>query len=608
MSSDLHALLRDAVWRDLRGGFFRLDAEKRFRELSPGAEQLLGVTVGAAWPQVCFEPQAADAFLDAVRRQGGAQPQSRRLLLCREGGRRPFWAQVYAVAEHDAQGRFVGWLGYLRDVTAEEVRRRVDELPVGFYILRRDEKGRERIAYASDGFARLYGFTSPDDALGRDIRDLFPSEDNYQDFKQLLHQRTQGKKGSMLGWKNEVRARDEQPKFITADMTWRLDPKGIVERWGVLRDVSQDEFFAAHVHDYAVVLHTYSTALIGAQHALDALRVLMQPDPFSDRERAPSPEEAEDILNNYRKEFERALQAVLQQAQERNLHDDILRRFAEYLERMKVLARLQMAGKLPTYLELGGRVLHHIQALRSKRPQGPTPWFSRDVLRQARVAAWDLARISALVLIYQSESHLLEVDHEIRLFRDFWTRPLRPRQYTTVDLTRILEESMLNLDAFARKRGVRWRRYGTWPEEAPVRGDGRGLQRAFSHLLHNAIKYSWERARGTWVGVRLVAQKREDVPGWLVEIENYGVPIAKDELEAIFQFGYRGRLSQDRARVGTGIGLYDAKQVFEEAHNGLLELESHPASGPENALRDARGHLRPHLTTARVWLPRYPGG
>ena len=607
MSSDLHALLQDAVWRDLRGGFFRLDAEQRFRELSPGAEQLLGVTVGAAWPQVCFEPQAAGAFLEAVRRKGGAQPQSRRLLLCREGGRRPFWAQVYAVAEHDAQGRFVGWLGYLRDVTAEEVRRRVDELPVGFYILRRDEKGRERIAYASDGFARLYGFAPPDDALGRDIRDLFPSEDNYQDFKRLLHQRTQGDKGSMLGWKNEVRARDEQPKFVTADMAWRLDPKGIVERWGVLRDVSQDEFFAAHVHDYAVVLHTYSTALIGAQHALDALRVLMQPDPFERRKggAAALDHEVEPLLKAQQGRLEDALRAILNQAQERGLHDAILERFAEYLERLEELSAYALAWRLPVYLELGGRVLHHIQSLRAKRPPAPQPWFAREVLREARVAAWDLARLAALTLIYQSERHLLEVDGEIRLFRDFWTQPVRPQSNEVVDLTAILEHSMLGLDEFARKRGVRWRRYGTWPERAPVRGDARALQRAFSHLLHNAIKYSWLRAKGTWVGVRVTARDDEQGRWWLVEIENYGVGIAQDELEAIFQFGYRGRLSQDRARVGTGIGLYDARRVI-RAHHGDLTLESRPAyDAPDQAEAPTPG--RPFLTTARVWLPRDEG-
>ncbi len=603
--------IQDKLLADLPGGFFKLSPEETFTHLDPRLREKLGIEEKASWLRVCFDPSRGKQLLERCRAAPGQVLQAD-LLVCRRDkdaqGKtvyRPFWARVYIQALTDAQGNFTGWKGYLLDRTAEEVRRRVDELPVGFYVMRRDPHGKERLIYASPAFAKLYGFDEPDEILGINNRKLFLSEANYQTFLKHLRERTQDdRRGTLVGWKNEVRAADGQTRFVTADMTWRANAKGVQERWGVLRDVSQDEFFSSHVHDYAVVQHTYSTALIGARHALDALRTIMEPDPFAQYSRMPSPAEIDAILQRYHEGLVRALEALLQQAQERNVHDEILQRFAEYLERLEEIKDLEQVWRLPTYLELGGRVLRHIQTLRSKRPPAPQPWFSREVLRQARVAAWDLTRIAALVLIRQSESHLLEVDEEIRLFRDFWTQPLRPRQYAEVDLTRILEESMLNLDAFARQRGVRWRRYGTWPEKAPMRGDPRSLQRAFSHLLHNAIKYSWQRAKGTWIGVRLVAYEEEGQPGWLVEIENYGVPIAPDEAEAIFQFGYRGRLSQDRARVGTGIGLYDAKQVFEEIHKGSLQLHSRPASGSEADIPDALGRLRPHLTTARVWLPR----
>ena len=618
MGGDISDNLLQALLQDLQGGFFRLDAQGRFAKMDDAVRALLQVDIGEEWPQICFEREAARAFLEEAKQEGIAV-SPRTLLLCRrkgngkEKGFAPFWARVYLIGEHDASGQFQGWRGYMRDVTAEEVQARVEHLPVGFYILRRDATGIERVVYASRGFAELYGFPDPEDALGENIQDLFLSKENYLEFLEFLRERG-GAAGThhIIGWKNEVRGQASQSQHVTADITWEVDEGGnIRERWGILRDVQRDEFFATRVHDYAVVLHTYSSALIGTRHALDVLKDLMAPDPFKDNTPALADEAVEQRLDDLARRLKQALRAVVAQARERQLQAGEIDRFQEYIERLDHIAPLQLAWRITTYIDLASRVLHHTQRLREKRPSAPAPWFSRELLRHVRVAAWDLARIASLVIIYQTEAHLLEVDHEIRAFRDFWTEPFREHPHEVLDLIDVLNAAMVPLEEFARMRGVHWRRYGIWPERALVRGNERMLRRAFGHLLHNAIKYSWQRARGTWIGIRITSvQDEKDRPFWQVDIENYGVAIAEDELDdAIYQFGYRGRYSNDRNRPGTGIGLYDARQVF-AAHGGSLTLSSRPAvpTRAEEILIPETRKATPHLTTATVRLPRVQTG
>ncbi|NPA31976.1 MAG: hypothetical protein GXO37_08285, partial [Chloroflexi bacterium] len=136
MGGDISDNLLQALLQDLQGGFFRLDAQGRFVEMDDAVRALLQVDIGEEWPQVCFEREAARAFLEETKQEGIAV-SPRTLLLCRrkgngkEKGFAPFWARVYLIAEFDASGQFQGWRGYMRDVTAEEVRKRLEDLPVG---------------------------------------------------------------------------------------------------------------------------------------------------------------------------------------------------------------------------------------------------------------------------------------------------------------------------------------------------------------------------------------------------------------------------------------------------------------------------------------------
>lgn len=120
------------------------------------------------------------------------------------------------------------------------------------------------------------------------------------------------------------------------------------------------------------------------------------------------------------------------------------------------------------------------------------------------------------------------------------------------------------------------------------------LTRAFKNVYHNAVKYSYS---GRGLGSdspydrRWISTEVGDIQGerFYVEIQNYGVGIAPDEIAGIFDLGTRGRYSIDRHRTGSGIGLNQVKRIVGR-HNGQVTIASEKRGGP-------------WVTTVRVELP-----
>lgn len=74
----------------------------------------------------------------------------------------------------------------------------------------------------------------------------------------------------------------------------------------------------------------------------------------------------------------------------------------------------------------------------------------------------------------------------------------------------------------------------------------------------------------------------------MIEIEDWGMGIAADELHKIFQRFYRGREAEKLVKDGAGVGLYLARSVIErqggtivakrKANNGMIFRILFPAT------------------------------
>ncbi|NPA26355.1 MAG: HAMP domain-containing histidine kinase [Chloroflexi bacterium] len=615
-----HDVLQQRVLGDLPGGAFRLDKEGRVTWVSAEAAQVWCPRIGQFWYETCFDPEAARAWFQSLR--PGTEPVRKTFLMrrcSRDQDPSPyFWAWVYLAPDRDQ-----GWRGFLVDRTSTEVVRRLQRVPAGFYIAQRDAKGKDRLVYATPGFARLYREGAADARLEPSVDRWFPDAGAYQRFTQTL--RARPTHAALLGWPTEARTAQGDPLPVAADLAWQVDAQGeVVEHYGVVRDLRQSELFSSCLRDYALLVHACTNALSDARHALSTLKVPMLSDPFQEQTPARLWEWDEAFLRQElrrtRQPMLRALRALLRQAEERHLesiHLDHLRRYAEHLQQLHEEEEKHAPAVIAAaQVRIGSRILFRLQKLREERPRRG-PWFSRDLLRGLRVVAWDMVRTAALMVIYPTEAQLLSLEPECQLFRAFWDARGQAYQRQPTLLTDALDEAMQGMADFAQARGVAWSLQEPWPREAKVYADPDALRRAFGHLLHNAVKYTWPLSKSTPpIELRLIYQERAGQPGWTFEMRHYGVPIEPDELAQgrIFELGYRGRWARKLYPFGTGIGLYDARRII-TAFEGALQLESTPAltwpgTAPLRPLAasDEEGETpRPHQVSTRVWLPLWAG-
>jgi signal transduction histidine kinase len=111
------------------------------------------------------------------------------------------------------------------------------------------------------------------------------------------------------------------------------------------------------------------------------------------------------------------------------------------------------------------------------------------------------------------------------------------------------------------------------PGEFVVEGDEARLNRVYYNLISNAVKFSPE-------GGVITLSTRHDAEGGriLVSITDQGIGIQPDKLPHIFERFFRGD-KEFRSRFdGSGVGLYNVKQIV-EAHHGAVWGESEVGVG-----------------------------
>ena len=102
-------------------------------------------------------------------------------------------------------------------------------------------------------------------------------------------------------------------------------------------------------------------------------------------------------------------------------------------------------------------------------------------------------------------------------------------------------------------------------------GDKDHIGQVLVNLLTNAIKYSPEADR---VNVRIRADEQDII----VSVQDYGVGIAQEHRDKIFERFYRVYDERDKTFPGLGIGLYISYQIVKR-HGGNLWVESREGEG-----------------------------
>lgn len=154
--------------------------------------------------------------------------------------------------------------------------------------------------------------------------------------------------------------------------------------------------------------------------------------------------------------------------------------------------------------------------------------------------------------------------------------------YTSVDLNRVIDDTVEQLASFAASRGVALRYGRALQRPAWVRTDADWIPRVLSNLIANGIKYADPAKAGrSAVIVGLVR-----MPNYVrIDVLDNGIGIAAEHWDAIFQpFVQIGNPERDREKgLGLGLSIVNAVVALLEGHR--LELKSIEGRGSRFSVR-----------------------
>lgn len=353
--------------------------------------------------------------------------------------------------------------------------------------------------------------------------------------------------------------------------------------------------------DIGRILHANTSTLLMAQQTLDGVAEALAQRELRDVISTPTEEldeqlvrEAQNLAGMLEKlvqssEPERRLKA-LSEAQWENLQSKIapLRQMRDLIPEMEM--------RVPALRSAA----HQIIVILQSAAIGTLP---REPVREVLRAATRVEGSACLIDVLLSRLAIIQMDSTLRSLRDYVTSDIRTHEESKcLSARQLVDQAISHVAEFAKSSRVDIVRRDR-DNETLVEGVERDLVRALANLLHNAIKYSWRRdkSRTPWVTVRLY--NREGLTYF--EFENWGVPIAQEEIEngLVFQLGYRGKWSKDRGRLGTGIGLTDAKRTA-ETHHGKVVVTSRPANPGWVRPDAAEYYNQPFITTVTLCIPQ----
>lgn len=597
----------ERLLRALPAGVYKLDANDHYETANRAFARILGydspVEIDGKPSSDFFVNQAEAARLRQMIKDQHPEPVNNFIAEMRRKDGEKIFVNINAHMVKGEDGSYAGREGTIIEVTRQERYYRIlRDVPVGLNVIRH-EADKDVIVDCNEQFLALFDFPSldPVKARGFDVRQLHASPEEYKRFKVALENAAKAGR-PLVRHRLKVITREQEDKTIEISSQPVTDADGrIVGRTGAMYDITQEAELRDRLdeltYDFGSVLHNYTTTLLMVQLSSEPLIRSLAPDPFPLNSEV-TPEEASEEVAGPTKRLTEALSQLLELAKEEGrtpaLPEEKWKRLGELLSMLRT--HEQQVSEIDVRAVVLGEIA--IEVIKFCNDLSQSHRFKREDVTALRNTAQELVRLTSLISLHQMRAAVLEMDHQVRSLREFVTTNARePEAKEVCQIGGLIRQVRVNLDNYARSRSVGFK---FDINDAKIRVVRREVLRALTDVLHNAIKYSWSRdkTKSPWVFIHTSVVNNE----LFVEFKNWGVPIMKEEIEQelIFKIGYRGKHSGDRGRVGTGIGLADARRVA-RAHRGDLIVTSQPAVG-SRALDD---YSNPFITTVTMKLPLF---
>ncbi|NOU16974.1 MAG: PAS domain-containing sensor histidine kinase [Bacteroidales bacterium] len=505
------------------------------------------------------------------------------------------YAKLSAIALFSETSEYLGREGIIRDVNTEwRYNTLLEYEPVGFYMVK-EEKGISVVNHCNLQFAKIFGYDSTSEIIGSRALDFFSDGDEYQKYLDAIKQKDNIDQPLVAYiFNGRKKCNDLFKVEISSRLIHDQDNK-IIGRVGVIIDkteaIANSEKILELTADIGRVLHIYTSTLLFLKLSTESIL-----QGFAETIKSKVKNIDAEELNNLSifplNEFKGGLKEVIEHLVKIEKNPDkeiLLRNCSRLFEVAENIANIQESGfKIPILRDTAVEVLTLLGG-------GSANILNSSIKEILQKTSNEILKLCSCISLFGMQNSIAEMHYQVHSLREYVTSGIRePENAKTISAYSLISESIKNHDEFANQSGVEIRR-DKENSFCNVEVVERDMVRAISNIIHNAIKYSWGK-RENKPFIRIFTTRKEGM--LYINIENRGVPIRKEEIESglIFQIGYRGTYSGDRGRMGTGIGLSDARNVVLE-HKGVIMVESIPQFVNEYA------YNQPFITTVAIGLP-----
>jgi len=504
----------------------------------------------------------------------------------------------------NGDGQIIGSEGTFSDVTKE--RKYVDafeRFSTGYYEIRY-VKNKHRIFDCNKMFAKMHGYESRDEVIGLDIATFHYDKEKRDAFFREFEKSKQNNRTIFEKFKLQSTKKDGTPFWVQLDIGLIRDSSGeVIGRDGIVVDIDdqvtlenklaeKERELNKTFEDMDKFVHQYISPIMNID---STAQTLME---FLEKRLAKNFEDVKniDIGDGY-------LPALL----------SIIDEFFEMLDEEDLQNRDV------------NRLKGLTQNLTSVEKQYPDLILRDLATREIIFGMSDV--ISCLIKKYKSDMEssqylcLMKIKGNIFVILDFFILKLQNRilnntrktykvieslrnylfsgreqqfDFSKVNIIKVLNENIEMYYSMAKQKGLSI--IPPKQDYIPMNISEAHIDRMFSNILLNAIKYSYKRSGG-YINIRMQERKHN----LEIQFVNYGVPVEEDELQKVFEFGYRGKYSFDWNRTGSGVGLADAKITMDK-HGGEIYLTSKPVVQSES--KKTKERIAPNITTVTIVLPK----
>lgn len=473
------------------------------------------------------------------------------------------------------------------------------EVPIGLYKVRINERGEHILIYCNDHFAKHLGADHPDELLGKDIRHFHQSTEAFDHFeKELIETHEKGQ--FLIDYVVNIKNKQGEDRQLEVHINLLKDRSGnIIGRVGAERDVTDywetKQQLNELTTDFGKVLHSYSSTLIHSKHTMDAvIRAFISPNVQDPKTKQLEESKVVSLINQKVESLSKSLEKLWKKNEELNYFQaQDIHQIQRIMSLLKKDSSEQMNVQHLAIVRDGSiKIKEDINAIEKGH-------FPKELLKEIRLQLTSILKLCSLAGLSRGVETVLEMETVVNNLRSYiLTRVKQQEPLQQLDIYDMILGVVKNLEEYATNRNIQLRMNIKTIRDVLIDGYEHDLVRALLNILHNAIKYSWERKSPAKAFVLIEGHCNQD---WVyLKIENWGVAITPEELKEglIFKVGYRGINASDRRRPGTGLGLYDTMKVIEK-HRGEMKITSEPSLG--NLMTD---YSHPFVTTVKLKLAR----